>query len=118
MTKNNPNFQSQNTVKLNLQSEKNSPLLRQINRYITCAKQCIIITGASISYSGGIHGTLEKLQCKVCTNIYEFTLQYCEIFKQGKASKCPRCKKKENVQIKEGKHPHTIGQLEPTIILY
>ncbi|CAG8668227.1 2020_t:CDS:2, partial [Racocetra fulgida] len=30
-----------------------------------------------------LHGTLEKLQCKVCTNIYEFTLQHCEIFKQG-----------------------------------
>jgi hypothetical protein len=52
MTRNNHSLQS--TVKLNLQSEKNSPLLREINGYITCAKQYIIITGAGISCSGGI----------------------------------------------------------------
>ncbi|CAG8752713.1 10963_t:CDS:2, partial [Cetraspora pellucida] len=228
MTKNNPNFQSQNTVKLNLQSEKNSPLLHQINRYITCAKQCIIITGAGISCSGGIpdfrssdglyskvkckypgtfrsgkdlfdarlltthesinafnhfmgilrecilnatptethkfikkladmkklkrvytqnidnleelvglhvdwqfenvkknkpqvvqlHGTLAKLRCTVCTNICDFTLKYCDTFKQGKAPKCTKCKERENTRKKEGKRPHTIGQLKPTVILY
>ncbi|CAG8481484.1 9424_t:CDS:2, partial [Cetraspora pellucida] len=65
-----------------------------------------------------LHATLEKLQCKVCTNIYEFMLQYCKIFKQNKVPKCTRYEEKENVQIEQGNCPHTIGQLNPTIILY
>ncbi|CAG8560874.1 34468_t:CDS:2, partial [Racocetra persica] len=37
---------------------------------------------------------------------------------QGKAPKWPRCEEKENIRIKQGKRPHTIGQLYLTIILY
>ncbi|CAG8806250.1 35580_t:CDS:2, partial [Racocetra persica] len=61
-----------------------------------------------------LYGTLAKLRCNVCTNIYDFTLQYCDIFKQGKVLKCTNVKREE----KEEKRPHTIGQLKPTVILY
>ncbi|CAG8617057.1 17414_t:CDS:2 [Cetraspora pellucida] len=196
-------------VKLNLKSKESSPLLREVIRCVALAKQCIIITGAGISCSGGIpdfsssdglynkikkqysgtfrsgkdlfdarlhrthesikafnlfmgllkklivnakptathffikkladmkklkrvytqnidsleevvglnvdwqfervknyqaqvvqlHGTMANLRCNVCTNIYPFTQQFCDIFKQGR-------------------RPHTIGHLKPTVILY
>src|SRR5690348_8432290 len=35
-----------------------------------------------------LHGTLEKLQYNLCTNIYHFIPQYCIIFKQSKAPNC------------------------------
>ncbi|CAG8843634.1 4658_t:CDS:2, partial [Racocetra persica] len=37
---------------------------------------------------------------------------------QGKAPKCTKCEERENVWIKQEKCPHTIGQLNPTIVLY
>ncbi|CAG8683583.1 12317_t:CDS:2, partial [Dentiscutata erythropus] len=41
-------------VKLNLKSENDSFLLHEVNRFVANARQCIIITGAGISCSGGI----------------------------------------------------------------
>ncbi|CAG8732741.1 10830_t:CDS:2, partial [Racocetra persica] len=41
-----------------------------------------------------LHGTLAKLRRNICTNIYDFTLQFCDIFKQGKAPKCTKCEER------------------------
>ncbi|CAG8663408.1 12014_t:CDS:2 [Cetraspora pellucida] len=215
-------------VKLNLKSEKTSPLLREVARHVARAKRCIIITGAGISCSGGIpdfsssdglysmiksqypgtfrsgkdlfdagllrnhesikafylfmgvlkelivnatptathffikkladmkklkrvytqnidnleelvglevdwqlervkhcqaqvvqlHGTMAKLRCSACTSNYSFATQYCDVFKQGEAPNCPGCEEREDARIEQGRRPHTIGQLKPTVILY
>ncbi|CAG8854420.1 24586_t:CDS:2, partial [Gigaspora margarita] len=140
-------------------SENDCFVIREVNRVIEKAKNCIIITGVGISYSAGIpdfissdglyniiksqypgvfrsgkdlfdvqllkthetikgfnifmgilkeliqfervknckaqvvqlYGTLSKLRCNACTNICLFTLQYCDIFKEGEAPNCPEC---------------------------
>ncbi|CAG8677967.1 10140_t:CDS:2, partial [Cetraspora pellucida] len=65
-----------------------------------------------------LHGTLSKLRCNACTKLYSFIPQHCDVFKQGKPPNCPGCEEKESVRIKQGRRPHTIGQLKPTVILY
>ncbi|CAG8781800.1 3491_t:CDS:2, partial [Gigaspora margarita] len=66
-------------VKLNLKLEENSPLLREVIRCVAFAKQCIIITGAGISCSGGIpdFSSSDGLYNKVKE-------QYPETFRSGK----------------------------------
>ncbi|KAF0480819.1 DHS-like NAD/FAD-binding domain-containing protein [Gigaspora margarita] len=92
-----------------------------------------------------LHRTLSKLRCNACTNICPFTPQYCDIFKEGEAPNCPECVERgkyikyriflnkiiqNNIfnnmfliinrkqKVKQGKRPHFIGQLKPTVILY
>ncbi|KAF0487814.1 DHS-like NAD/FAD-binding domain-containing protein [Gigaspora margarita] len=183
-------------VKLNLKSENDCLLIREVNSLVAKAKNCVIITRAGISCSVEIpdfissyglynmiksqypelivnarptathsfikkladmkklkrvytqnidnleelvgldvdwqfervrnckaqvvqlHETLSKLRCNACTNICPFTLQYCDIFKEGKAPNCPKCEERENTRVKQGKRSHFIGQLKPTVILY
>ncbi|KAF0506646.1 DHS-like NAD/FAD-binding domain-containing protein [Gigaspora margarita] len=65
-----------------------------------------------------LHGTMAKLRCSACTNNYSFATQYCDVFKQGEAPNCPGCEEREDARIEQGRRPHTIGQLKPTVILY
>ncbi|RIB02320.1 hypothetical protein C2G38_2291749, partial [Gigaspora rosea] len=41
-----------------------------------------------------LHGTLANLQCRVCTNIYSFTTEYCDIFMKGETPNCSACEKR------------------------
>ncbi|CAG8750523.1 42604_t:CDS:2 [Gigaspora margarita] len=115
-----------NVVQLNLDS-KNNPLLSNVAQNVALSKNPIIIAGAGISCSEGIpdfrssnglfemikqnypaqvvqlHETLANLQCNICTNVYSFTQEYCDIFTKGKIPNCPECEKR--VILYGDKHP-------------
>ncbi|RIB01407.1 DHS-like NAD/FAD-binding domain-containing protein [Gigaspora rosea] len=65
-----------------------------------------------------LHGTLSGLRCNACTNFCPFTMQYCDIFKEGEAPNCPKCEEREKIRAEQRRRPHFIGQLKPTVILY
>ncbi|CAG8763612.1 36467_t:CDS:2 [Gigaspora margarita] len=114
-----------NVVQLNLDF-KNNPLLSNVVRNVAFSKNLIIIAGAGISCSGGIpitqvvqlYGTLANLQYNVCTNVYSFTQEYCDIFMKGEIPNCTECEKREYKRNLQGKRKHTIGQLKLAVILY
>ena len=41
-----------------------------------------------------LHGTLANLQCKLCTNVYSFTQESCDIFTKGEIPNCPECERR------------------------
>ncbi|CAG8502366.1 6231_t:CDS:2 [Dentiscutata heterogama] len=49
-----------------------------------------------------LHGTLANLQCNVCTNVYSFTQEYCDIFTKVEIPNCPKCE--ERVILYGDKH--------------
>ncbi|RIB24366.1 DHS-like NAD/FAD-binding domain-containing protein [Gigaspora rosea] len=65
-----------------------------------------------------LHGTLANLQCNVCTNVYSFTQEYCNIFTKVEIPNCSECEEREYERNLENKRKHTIGQLKPAVILY
>ncbi|CAG8789246.1 11450_t:CDS:2, partial [Dentiscutata erythropus] len=53
-----------------------------------------------------LHGTLANLQYKLCTNVYSFTQESCDIFT------------KEYDRYLQGKQKQTVGKLKLAVILY
>ncbi|CAG8796259.1 27028_t:CDS:2, partial [Gigaspora margarita] len=65
-----------------------------------------------------LYRTLANLQCNVCTNVYSFTQEYCDIFTKGEIPNCTECEKREYKRNLQGKRKHTIEQLKLAVILY
>lgn len=65
-----------------------------------------------------LHGDLEKLRCTMCAAHYEWTDEETEIYLEGAAPNCQKCKAKSEERKASGKRGLAMGCLRPNIVLY
>lgn len=65
-----------------------------------------------------LHGDLEKLRCTMCATQFEWTDEETDIYLQGAAPSCPKCKAKSEERKASGKRGLATGSLRPNIVLY
>lgn len=65
-----------------------------------------------------LHGDLEKLRCTMCAAQYEWTDEETEIYLEGAAPNCQKCKAKSEERKASGKRGLAMGCLRPNIVLY
>ncbi|KIW96354.1 uncharacterized protein Z519_03423 [Cladophialophora bantiana CBS 173.52] len=65
-----------------------------------------------------LHGDLEKLRCTMCSSQYQWNDEQTEIYLEGAAADCPKCKDKSDQRQASGKRGLTVGALRPNIVLY
>lgn len=65
-----------------------------------------------------LHGDLEKLRCTMCAVQYEWTDEETEIYLEGAAPNCQKCKVKSEDRKASGKRGLAVGCLRPNIVLY
>ncbi|KAK5053327.1 hypothetical protein LTR84_002301 [Exophiala bonariae] len=65
-----------------------------------------------------LHGDLEKLRCTMCAAHYEWTDEETEIYLEGAAPNCQKCKAKSEDRKASGKRGLAMGCLRPNIVLY
>ncbi|EXJ89025.1 hypothetical protein A1O3_02089 [Capronia epimyces CBS 606.96] len=65
-----------------------------------------------------LHGDLEKLRCTMCATQFEWTDEETDIYLQGAAPSCPKCKAKSEQRQASGKRGLATGSLRPNIVLY
>ena len=65
-----------------------------------------------------LHGDLDKLRCTMCSTQYEWREDETEIYLEGAAPSCPKCKEKSLVRQATGKRGLATGSLRPNIVLY
>ncbi|EXJ95005.1 hypothetical protein A1O1_00123 [Capronia coronata CBS 617.96] len=65
-----------------------------------------------------LHGDLEKLRCTMCATQFEWTDEETDIYLQGAAPGCPKCKAKSEERQASGKRGLATGALRPNIVLY
>ena len=78
---------------------------------------------ASTDFDGGcevvqLHGDLEKLRCTMCSTHYEWRDDETDIYLEGAAPHCPKCKEKSEQRQATGKRGLATGSLRPNIVLY
>ena len=65
-----------------------------------------------------LHGDLDRLRCTVCAAQFEWTEEETEIYLEGAAPSCQKCKTKSDARQASGKRGLTTGSLRPNIVLY
>ncbi|KAI8100184.1 DHS-like NAD/FAD-binding domain-containing protein [Halteromyces radiatus] len=65
-----------------------------------------------------LHGTMDKVQCTLCSSSYEFTTVYQDQFRSGAPPLCPKCETNENERQRLGKRSLAMGTLRPAVVLY
>jgi len=65
-----------------------------------------------------LHGDLQKLRCTMCAAQYEWTDEETEIYLEGAAPNCQKCKAKSEDRLASGKRGLAVGSLRPNIVLY
>ncbi len=78
---------------------------------------------ASTDFDGGcevvqLHGDLDKLRCTMCSTHYEWRDEETDIYLEGAAPHCPKCKEKSEQRQATGKRGLATGSLRPNIVLY
>ncbi|OAG35806.1 hypothetical protein AYO21_10040 [Fonsecaea monophora] len=78
---------------------------------------------AGTDFDGGcevvqLHGDLEKLRCTMCSTQYAWTDEQTEIYMEGAAADCPKCRDKSDERQASGKRGLAVGALRPNIVLY
>ncbi|EXJ63968.1 hypothetical protein A1O7_00303 [Cladophialophora yegresii CBS 114405] len=77
----------------------------------------------STDFDGGcevvqLHGDLDKLRCTMCSTQYEWGDEETDIYLEGAAPSCPKCKEKSADRQATGKRGLAVGSLRPNIVLY
>ena len=77
----------------------------------------------STDFDGGcevvqLHGDLDKLRCTMCSTQYEWRYEETEIYLEGAAPSCLKCKEKSAERQATGKRGLAVGSLRPNIVLY
>ncbi|OCT53360.1 hypothetical protein CLCR_09936 [Cladophialophora carrionii] len=77
----------------------------------------------SSDFDGGcevvqLHGDLDKLRCTMCSTQYEWRDEETDIYLEGAAPSCPKCKEKSEDRQATGKRGLAVGSLRPNIVLY
>ncbi|KEF57518.1 uncharacterized protein A1O9_05435 [Exophiala aquamarina CBS 119918] len=65
-----------------------------------------------------LHGDLQKLRCTMCAVQYEWTDEETDIYLEGAAPNCQKCKAKSEERMANGKRGLAVGCLRPNIVLY
>ncbi|KAL2395185.1 NAD-dependent histone deacetylase HST3 [Exophiala dermatitidis] len=65
-----------------------------------------------------LHGDLANLRCTMCATQFEWTDEETDIYLQGAAPGCPKCKAKSEQRRASGKRGLATGALRPNIVLY
>jgi NAD-dependent SIR2 family protein deacetylase len=65
-----------------------------------------------------LHGDLDKLRCTMCSTQYEWRDEETDIYLEGAAPSCPKCKEKSEDRQATGKRGLAVGCLRPNIVLY
>ncbi|KAL2424701.1 NAD-dependent histone deacetylase HST3 [Exophiala dermatitidis] len=65
-----------------------------------------------------LHGDLANLRCTMCATQFEWTDEETDIYLQGAAPGCPKCKSKSEQRRASGKRGLATGALRPNIVLY
>ncbi|KAK5452292.1 NAD-dependent deacetylase hst3 [Exophiala xenobiotica] len=65
-----------------------------------------------------LHGDLDKLRCSMCATHFEWTDEETEIYLDGAAPSCQKCKSKSEERQASGKRGLAVGSLRPNIVLY
>ncbi|KIY00257.1 uncharacterized protein Z520_03942 [Fonsecaea multimorphosa CBS 102226] len=78
---------------------------------------------AGTDFDGGcevvqLHGDLEKLRCTMCSTQYPWTDEQTEVYLEGTAADCPKCRDKSDERQASGKRGLAVGALRPNIVLY
>ncbi|CAO3650696.1 unnamed protein product [Cunninghamella blakesleeana] len=65
-----------------------------------------------------LHGTMNKVQCTLCSTTYDFSNTYQDQFLSGEAPLCPQCVIYEDERKRLGKRQLATGTLRPAVVLY
>lgn len=65
-----------------------------------------------------LHGTMNKVQCTLCSTTYDFSNTYQDQFLSGEAPLCPQCLMNEDERKRLGKRSLSTGTLRPAVVLY
>lgn len=65
-----------------------------------------------------LHGTMDKVQCTLCSASYDFSKTYQDQFRSGEAPACPKCETNETERQRLGKRSLATGTLRPSVVLY
>ncbi|CAO3652607.1 unnamed protein product [Cunninghamella echinulata] len=65
-----------------------------------------------------LHGTMNKVQCTLCSSKYDFSDDYQDQFLSGEPPCCPRCETNDNERQRLGKRSLAMGTLRPAVVLY
>lgn len=65
-----------------------------------------------------LHGDLEKLRCTMCSTQFDWTNEDTEIYLEGAAPDCAKCRAKSVERQASGKRGLAVGCLRPNIVLY
>ncbi len=65
-----------------------------------------------------LHGDLDKLRCSMCAAHFVWTDEETEIYLEGAAPSCQKCKAKSEERQASGKRGLAVGTLRPNIVLY
>jgi NAD-dependent SIR2 family protein deacetylase len=65
-----------------------------------------------------LHGDLDKLRCTLCAAHFEWTEEETDIYLEGAAPNCGKCRLKSEERQASGKRGLATGTLRPNIVLY
>ncbi|KAI8335473.1 DHS-like NAD/FAD-binding domain-containing protein [Chlamydoabsidia padenii] len=65
-----------------------------------------------------LHGTMDKVQCTLCSATYDFSPAHQDQFRSGEPPACPKCKDNEMERQRLGKRSLATGTLRPAVVLY
>lgn len=65
-----------------------------------------------------LHGTMDKVQCTLCSASYDFSTTYQDHFRSGEPPLCPTCETNVTERQRLGKRSLAMGTLRPAVVLY
>jgi NAD-dependent histone deacetylase SIR2 len=65
-----------------------------------------------------LHGSMDKVQCTLCSASYDFSTTYQDQFRSGEPPACPKCETNETERQRLGKRSLATGTLRPAVVLY